>query len=166
MNRYKILFFTSIIVIAGLVIWMFAGKNQNVISNKETVIIDSFKVFEGFQLKKDYDVKIEKEFAAEKAELDSMGYKFNTLKNPLEIDALKKQFVIKKRQFDEKFQAVSQKYTNEVYERLNTYIKEFGKKNNFGIIIGSNGQGNVMYRDDAMDVTEKLITFINDKYSK
>jgi outer membrane protein len=166
MNRYKLLFFTSIVVIAGLVVWVFVGKNQDNTSNKETVIIDSFKVFEGFQLKKDYDAKIEKEFATEKAELDSMGYKFNTLKNPLEIDALKKQFVIKKRQFDEKFQTVSQKYTNEVYERLNTYIKEFGKKNNFGIIIGSNGQGNVMYRDEAMDVTEKLITFINDKYSK
>jgi outer membrane protein len=166
MNRYKILFFTSIVVITGLLVWVLVGKNQDNTSSKETVIIDSFKVFEGFQLKKDYDAKIEKEFAAEKAELDSMGYKFNTLKNPLEIDVLKKQFVIKKRQFDEKFQAVSQKYTNEVYERLNTYIKEFGKKNNFGIIIGSNGQGNVMYRDEAMDVTEKLITFINDKYSK
>lgn len=166
MNRYKILFFASIVIIAGLVVWFFVGKNQDVTSNKATVIIDSFKVFEEFQLKKDYDAKIEKEFAAEKAELDSMGYKFNTLKNPLEIDALKKQFVLKKRQFDEKFQAVSQKYTNEVYERLNTYIKEFGKKNNFGVIIGSNGQGNVMYRDDAMDVSEKLITFINDKYSK
>lgn len=166
MNRYKILFFTSVVVIAGLVVWLFLSKDQSTVSNKETVVIDSFKVFEGFQLKKDYDAKIEKEFAAEKAQLDSMGYKFNTLKNPLEIDALKKDFVLRKRQFDEKFQAVSQKYTNEVYERLNTYIKEYGKKNKLGVIIGSNGQGNVMYRDDAMDVTEKLITFINEKYSK
>ncbi len=160
------MFFASIVVISGLVVWVLLGKGETTSSDKPTVIIDSFKVFEGFQLKKDYDIKIEKEFAGEKAQLDSMGYKFNTLKNPLEIDALKKQFVIKKQQFDEKFQAVSQKYTNEVYERLNTYIKKFGKNNNYGIIIGSNGQGNVMYRDDAMDVTEKLITFINEKYSK
>lgn len=166
MNRYKTLFFVSIAVIAGLLIWLFFGKDKDVTSTKSTVVIDSFKVFEGFQLKKDYDAKIEKEFAAEKAALDSVGYKFNTLKDPLEIDVLKKQFVLKKRQFDEKFQAVSQKYTNEVYERLNSYIKEFGKKNNYGVIIGSNGQGNVMYRDDAMDVTEKLVVFINEKYSK
>lgn len=166
MNRYKVLFFASIVVIAGLVVWFLLGNDQSAVSSKRTVVIDSFKVFEGFQLKKDYDAKIEKEFAAEKAQLDSMGYKFNTLKNPLEIDALKKQFVIRKQQFDEKFQSVSQKYTNEVYERLNTYIKEFGKKNNLGVIIGSNGQGNVMYRDDSMDVTDQLIKFVNDKYSK
>lgn len=166
MNRYKVLFFTSIVVIVGLLVWFLLGKDQGDFSNKRTVVIDSFKVFEGFQLKKDYDAKIEKEFEAEKAQLDSMGYKFNTLKNPLEIDALKKQFVIRKQQFDEKFQSVSQKYTNEVYERLNTYIKEFGKKNNLGVIIGSNGQGNVMYRDEAMDVTDKLLAFINEKYSK
>ena len=166
MNRYKLLFFASIIVIAGLLAWLLLGNDQSAASNKRTVVIDSFKVFEGFQLKKDYDAKIEKEFAAEKAQLDSMGYRFNTLKNPLEIDALKKQFVLKKQQFDEKFQAVSQKYTNEVYVRLNTYIKEFGKKNKLGIVIGSNGQGNVMYRDDSMDVTDQLIKFVNDKYSK
>lgn len=166
MNRYKTLFFASIAVIAGLAVWLFFDNGQDTSAAKSTVVIDSFKVFEGFQLKKDYDAKIEKEFASEKAALDSMGYKFNTLKNPLEIDALKKQFVLKKRQFDEKFQAVSQKYTNEVYQRLNDYIKDFGKKNHYGVIIGSNGQGNVMYRDDAMDVTDKLIAFINQKYSK
>lgn len=165
MNRYKLLFFMAIICIAGLLAAYFIMDSKDSGTSKRTVAIDNFKVFEEFQLKKDYDKKIEKEFALDKASLDSMGNAFNTLKDPFAIDALKKQFVIRKQQFDQKFQAVSQQYTNEVYTRLNEYIKEYGKKNGYGIIIGSNGQGNVMYIDKTEEVTEDLIKFINDKYS-
>jgi outer membrane protein len=165
MNRYKVLFFISILCIAGLVAGYFVMESKDSVGSKRTVVIDNFKVFEEFQLKKDYDKKIEKEFASDKASLDSMGNVFNTLKDAYAIDALKKQFAIKKQQFDQKFQAVSQQYTNEVYVRLNEYIKEYGKKKGYGIIIGSNGQGNVMYIDKTEEVTEDLISFINDKYS-
>lgn len=164
MNRYKLLFLVSLLVIAGLLgAYFFTRGGEN--ASKRTVVIDSFKVFEEFQMKKDYDKRIEKEFAADQALLDSMGFRFNKLKNPTEIESLKKEFVVRKKHFDEKFQEISQKYTNEVYVRLNEYIKDFGKKHAYGIIIGSNGQGNVMYVDEAVDVTNDLVKFINEKYS-
>jgi outer membrane protein len=165
MNRYKLLFFISIICMGGLLVVYFLMDSKDSNPTNRTVVIDNFKVFEEFQLKKDYDKKIEKEFAFEKASLDSMGNTFNTLKDPFAIDALKKQFAIKKQQFDQKFQAISQQYTSEVYSRLNDYMKEYGKKRGYGIIIGSNGQGNVMYIDEKQDVTKDLIEFINHKYS-
>ena len=165
MNKYKLLFFVSLICMGGLVAAYFLMGSGDSSISKRTVVIDNFKVFEEFQLKKDYDKKIEKEFALDKASLDSMGNAFNTLKDPFAIDALKKQFAFKKQQFDQKFQTVSQQYTNEVYTRLNEYIKDYGKKKGYGIIIGSNGQGNVMYIDTTEEVTEDLIKFINDKYS-
>jgi outer membrane protein len=165
MNRYKLLFFVSTICMAGLVVAYFIISSTDSSTLKRTVVIDNFKVFEEFQLKKDYDKKIEKEFAFDKASLDSLGNTFNTLKDPYAIDALKKEFALKKQQFDQKFQAISQQYTSEVYARLNDYIKEYGKKKGYGIIIGSNGQGNVMYRDETEDVTKDLVKFINDKYS-
>ncbi|MNU79361.1 periplasmic chaperone [compost metagenome] len=166
MNRYKLLFFVSLVLIgAMLTIYFVIDSKEDSNGSKQTVVIDNFKVFEKFELKKDYDKKIEKEFALEKASLDSMGNAFNTLKSKFEVDALKKQFAMRKGQFDQKFQTISQQYTSEVYTRLNEYIKEYGKKNGYGIIIGSNGQGNVMYIDDAKDVTEELIKFINHKYS-
>lgn len=166
MNRYKLLFFVSLVLIGAMLTIYFVNDSKGYSGGlKQTVVIDNFKVFEDFELKKDYDKKIEKEFALEKASLDSMGNAFNTLKNQFEVDALKKEFAFKKGQFDQKFQTISQQYTNEVYTRLNEYIKEYGKKKGYGIIIGSNGQGNVMYMDDAKDVTEDLIKFINHKYS-
>lgn len=165
MNRYKLLFFVSVLCMSGLLAAYFLIGSKDSASFKRTVVIDNYKVFEEFDLKKDYDKKIEKEFAFDKASLDSLGNTFNTLKDPYAIDALKKEFAIKKQQFDQKFQTISQQYTSEVYARLNDYMKEYGKKKGYGIIIGSNGQGNVMYIDKTEEVTEDLIKFINDKYS-
>lgn len=166
MNRYKLLFFVSVVLIGAMLTTYFVmNSGGSAGAAKQTVVIDNFKVFEEFGLKKDYDKKIEKEFAADKASLDSMGNAFNTLKNKFEVDALKKQFALKKNQFDQKFQTISQQYTSEVYARLNEYIKEYGKKRGYGVIIGSNGQGNVMYVDKVCDVTDDLIAFINHKYS-
>lgn len=149
---------------AGLSLFLWL-KNDAADEQRATVFMDSFMVFEEFQMKKDYDKRLEAEIGAEQQELDAIGAELSATTDPAKIDALKKDFTVKKMAFDEKFSAISQQYTAEVYKRLNEYIKAYGKEQHYGLILGSNGQGNVMYVDQKQDVTKDLITYINKKYT-
>jgi len=158
-----------VIVIAlvslGLSVFLLLNKQSDEVQLK-TVFMDSFLVFEEFEMKKDYDKRLEGEIGTEQAALDALGAQLNATTDPLKIAALKKEFTVKKLAFDEKFNAVSQQYTSEVYKRLNDYIKAYGKKHHYGVILGSNGQGSVMYVDEKQDVTKDLIKYINQQYAK
>jgi len=162
----KLTYITLILALASaglsLFLWLKTDSDQK---QRTTVFMDSFMVFEEFQMKKDYDKRLETEIGAEQKELDAIGTELSAATDPAKIDALKKDFTVKKMAFDEKFSAISQQYTAEVYKRLNEYIKAFGKEQHYGFILGSNGQGNVMYVDQQQDVTKELIKYINKKYS-
>lgn len=54
--------------------------------------------------------------------------------------------------------------SQQVWNRLNVYIKEYGLKNDFTYIFGTQGGGNVMYAKEALDVTEELLEYVNAKY--
>jgi outer membrane protein len=162
----KLTYITLILALSAIGMSLFLYlKKDTIDGQRTTVFMDSFMVFEEFQMKKDYDKRLETEIGAEQKELDAIGAELSAATDPAKIDALKKDFTVKKLAFDEKFSAISQQYTAEVYKRLNEYIKAFGKERHYGFILGSNGQGNVMYVDQQQDVTKELIKYINKKYS-
>lgn len=157
-------------LIQGIVVMLLAffvtSCSEDKKSDEHIVFMDSFKVFEEFEMKKDYDKRLEAQVGADQMGLDSLGAQLNATTDPAKIAALKKEFTMRKLAFDEKFAGISEQYTSEVYKRLNEYIKAFGKKKGYSIILGSNGQGNVMYVDDKNDITKDLITYINKEYTK
>lgn len=165
-NLIPILF---VLVITSLSMSIYQYLNQSETQGSATAFIENVKVFEEFEMKKDYDKQIEKEMATDQMTLDSLGLileSFGKMKNSNEneLNKAKKDYYISQKLFEKKFSGLSQKYTNEVYVRLNTYIKEYGKKKGYDFILGANGQGNVMYVADKKDVTNDLISFINNKY--
>ncbi len=153
------------ILFASLLIGTLFSCSENT-TDQPIVFMDNFKVFEEFEMKKDYDLRLEKELGAERSQLDAMATKLNGVKDPLELAAGKKELYVAQQTFDQKFEVVSEQYTNEVYKRLNTYIQSYGKKNNYRMIMGSNGQGSVMYVDTTANITVDLIKYINSEYAK
>lgn len=135
-------------------------------SDQKVVFMDSFKIFEGFAMKKDYDKMLEDQLFAEQHQLDSLGLLVNATTESLELARKKKDYFVAKQLFDQKFTQLSQKYTQEVYARLNEYIKAFGKEKKYSIILGSNGEGNVMYVDKSNDITVDILKYVNQKYSR
>ena len=133
---------------------------------KKIVFMDSFRVFEEFEMKKDLDQKLEKEIQPEKRMVDELGLKLNVEQNPKLKAELQSNFEIAKGQFDQRFQSLSNQYTNDVTKRLNEYIKEYGKQKHYDLILGTDGQGNVMYIDTNSNITVDLIKFINKEYKK
>lgn len=156
------------LLIAGI-FFFYMNRESAPQAKGEIVFIDSFEVFEEFTMKKEYDKMLEQEISADRAVLDSLGESLNNMittkkAGEAEINLKKTEYFRYKESYEKAFRELSGKYTEQVYERLNGYIKDFGKKQQYRLILGANGQGNVMYVDKNADITESLILYINQQY--
>lgn len=61
-------------------------------------------------------------------------------------------------------QEEDQKATQTVINDINDYVKEFGKQHNYKIIFGASGSGNIMYANDASDLTQEVLEGLNKEY--
>lgn len=160
-----LVFFQTGIFLALVVLFTACGASSETPPSR-IVYMDNFKVFEEFEMKKDCDKMLEKELSAERTNLDAMAAKLNSQAPGLEADKQKKEFYLAKQAFDEHFGKLSDKYTNEVYARLNEYIQDYGKQQGYTMIMGSNGEGSVMYVDSLVNITPQFITYINKEYTR
>jgi len=135
---------------------------------KSIGFMQNVKVFEEFEMKKDYDKIMEDEMKNETGLLDSLAILLKgnfDQQDSLSTFKLRKDYYVAEQLYNTKFEQLSTKYTTEVNNRLNTYIEEFSKEKGYIFILGSGGQGNVMYVDETHDITEELIKYANNKYS-
>ena len=52
----------------------------------------------------------------------------------------------------------------QLWNQINVHVSNYGKENNYSMIIGAMGNGNLMYADSTLDVTSKVIDYMNKKY--
>ena len=76
----------------------------------------------------------------------------------------------KQKQFKDYQQAIQQQYqqedgamTQKVLERVNAFIKAYGDKHSYKIILGT-GQGNIVYAEESLDITEEVVKLLNEDY--
>lgn len=133
----------------------------------KVVVVDVIKVFNEFNMKKQLEGKVDVELQKYSDHLDSMNALLEIAK--MHKDAKRTEIIDEEIHFTkqeaQRAYEISNKNINEqVWNRLNPLIDEFGKKNNYRIVIGANGMGTVLYNVDDVDRTADLIKFINDKY--
>lgn len=163
--RSVIYIFSGLILLLGAVS---CGSEVEVKSQK-IAFIESSEVFESFAMKKDYDVKIEADLKALGEKVDSLAGILNQNTGNLDslrIYELRRIYYVAENNFKVKFDELSTTYTAEVNTRLNKYIEEYGKENGYNFILGSSGQGNVMYVGESDNITKDMIKYVNKKYSK
>lgn len=160
MRTYKIF-------IALLTFAMLSSCGEEEVVSNEIVYVNNAKVFGEFEMKKDYDLKIESDLKTDALYLDSLAVKIkNAGLDTMGLYRARTDYYVAKQTYDRKFEELSTQYTNEVNSRLNKYMKKFAEKNGYEMIISSQGNGTMMYVSDRVDVTDKLIKFINKKYQK
>lgn len=138
---------------------------------KKIAVVDVIKLVNEFQMKKDLE-------ARSMQDLKQIGMATDSLKRLLqakgndaqsdkeEVQNLYTTYLGAQRQYDTQVEQISQEINQQVWNRLNPLIDEYGKKENLRLVIGANGMGTVLYNDDYYDHTQQLIKYINDKYAK
>ncbi|MGZ3884391.1 MAG: OmpH family outer membrane protein [Bacteroidia bacterium] len=168
MKTFKI----SLIVILFLALT--AGVSYATFFGKSKVAyVNTYMIYNEFKLKKELEKKLEKTRLARQVLLDSIKTKIqlvaiNKEADPklvqAKIEELRRSYFMKEKQFAEENENQSQQYTNQVWDQLNQYIKEYGTEKGFDFILGATGQGSLMYAKDNFDVSKELTQYVNNRY--
>jgi len=152
----------------------YAIVNSFVLVDQSYVYVQNDRVFHEFKLTVEYQSKLEKIRQQRALVLDSVETSIRQEQARLSKDSpaeelqayqgkLMEYEALGKR-FSEQNSSLSSQYDAIIWKQLDAYIKEYGKSKGYDIILGTNGTGNVMYADDALDATEELMEYINQKY--
>lgn len=152
-------------------------------SSSELVYVDVNKLIDGYSRTKVAKAEFDKKATTMKANVDSLvtGWqkelqayeKERASLSPKELE-LKQELLGNKQQqingyqeaIQKQIQEEDKKTTQTVINDINDYIKEFGKNKGYKIIFGASGGGNIMYADDATDLTTEVLKGLNAEYEK
>ncbi|MFN6943663.1 MAG: OmpH family outer membrane protein [Cytophagaceae bacterium] len=65
------------------------------------------------------------------------------------------------REFDESRSNLSQELNEQIWYEINKAVEKFGKENGYGFIYGANGNGSLMYAEEGLDLTSKILEYLN-----
>jgi|TARA_R110002020_G_scaffold103640_3_gene242840 outer membrane protein len=163
----------AIIAIAASIFTFFSVQ-----SSSELVYVDINKLIDGYKRTAVEKTKFEQKATQMQANVDSLiqgwqndikTYEKERISMTKKERELKQELLSNKQQqigsyqqaIQKQIQEEDQKATQTVMNDINSYIQEFGKNNNYKIIFGASGSGNIMYADPASDLTEKVLEGLN-----
>jgi outer membrane protein len=147
-------------------------------SSSKQVYVDVNKLIDGYKRTKVVRADFEKKAKTLNANVDSlMGDWQNELKiyekerskmSTKELE-LKQELLGNKQQQINNYQQAIQKQIQEedkkatqtIVNDINDYVKEYGKKHKYTIILGASGSGNIMYANEDADLTEDVLNELN-----
>jgi outer membrane protein len=164
---------SGLICLAGLVVY-------HKLYTTKTAYIEIKKVFNGFQMKTELENKYKQTQKGRDKILDSLSFNLKILSKHLneqkntkggvnkdelyQFEYNREEYLKLKNQYQEDNAALSQKYDSQILAQLTQYVIEFGKKNNYDIILGADGNGSLMYSKEVYNISDEVIIFINNKY--
>jgi outer membrane protein len=142
---------------------------------EKTAFINMEKVYNEFELTQELTAKLTEVAGKRQSVLDSMEVQLVQLRKVIEqgnrdeqvyssYRQLSEQFQYKQQSFAQDNEALSREYDQQVMKQLNQYIREFGEEKGYTFIYGANGNGSLMFAKDEKDISEPVISFVNNKY--
>jgi Skp family chaperone for outer membrane proteins len=65
----------------------------------------------------------------------------------------------------EKMEKLKAEKIGTVYQKINVFMAEFGKRHHYGIVMGTLSGGNILYADERkFDITDRIIRGLNERY--
>lgn len=82
------------------------------------------------------------------------------------IQARQQQFVNYQQVVQEKIKKEDEELTAHVLDKVNDYIKRYGKEKGYRIILAATQYGNIVYAREGMEVTEDVLKGLNAEFGK
>ena len=150
-------------------------------SASHQVYVDVNKLLEGYKRTKIVRAKFETKAKTLNANVDSLmtdwqkelkSYEKERSKMTKKELELKQQLLSNKQQQINNYQQAIQKQIQEedkkatqtVINDINDYVKDYGKAHNHAIIFGASGGGNIMYANEASNLTTEILEGLNKEF--
>lgn len=167
------------IVVAIIVIFMFASCQQS----QKIGFVDNSKLINEYQEKIDIQDKLQAKIKTYEAKRDSIRQAFQLEINEAELKSRKMsqadlqklsqelqqkdQVIAQRDQFEQQQIAQeSQAQNDSLIKKVRNFVKDYGTKNGYDFILGSNEAGSVMYGNEASDLTQEILDALNAAYKK
>ncbi len=128
------------------------------------VYVDNVKLFSNFNMAKDLNQQHQSELQQQKNKVDSLVALLQAADEGADNAAQQQQFVFENNKLREMGEYFAGEVSQQVWSRLNGYMQEYGKENNYEIVLGTQGSGNLMFAKEARNVTQEFIAYANNKY--
>lgn len=140
------------------------------------VYVDTYKVYEGFSMKKKLQKELEESYNKNTSPIDSLKLEIKMLslsynQSKQKNEEIKKVLIEKsnrakliEQEANMQREELVEKYNQEIWSQINQLIEDYGKENGFKMIIGASGNGTLMYGDASKNKTEDVLKYINQKY--
>lgn len=145
--------------------------------------VDSEKLMDEYQEKADIEERFKEKAASVNKKRDSLSQAFQLeyqslqanskdwpqkkMEEELNLFQQKTQFVSQQiQQEEQQLQAKGQAEMDSLVVKIRNEIKAYGKNNAYTYIFTGGDGGSVLYGSTDKDITDKIITILNDKYKK
>lgn len=108
-------------------------------------------------------------FQAEVQDFESQAQRMGQAAAQEKYNALmqKRQSIATQLQSEEQqISQASQQQIDSLLTKVRNFVKEYGKKNNYTFILGANEAGSVLYGKEGKDITNDVLTELNNAYKK
>ncbi|OEK09138.1 hypothetical protein A8C32_10410 [Flavivirga aquatica] len=162
LNRLTII--NTVLILTIIVIALVSYLRFN--NKEEIVYVNNVRLFNGFNMTKDIKTTEETKINKQAKELDLLYVKLKSLTEEEQSlnKNLQQQIAYKSKALQELQDNYTHNLSQNVWKRLNDYIKEYAKTRSFKIIVGTSGNGNVMFAEESIDITNEILEFSNKKY--
>lgn len=130
-------------------------------AHKDVAYVDIYQVHQEFELQKVYSnyLKNYKDSAINSVDSYLLS---SHLYDTTNLEEIKKSFF---EQIQKNVTFKTDSLNAIIWKRLNPWIQNYGKENNYKMIFGANGTGNLLYSDTSLNISKDLIIYINNKYN-
>ena len=167
----------GLLVVFGLLLLASCQKEM------KTGFIDNSKLINDYQKKKDVEATFKAKIDAFDKKADSIGKSFQSQAAELQ----KNDPQLAKKESQQQYQMLGQQYQafqqtmqrqeqdiqkqsqteiDTLIKEVKKYVQDYGKKNGYTYILGSNDAGSVMYGEDSKDLTKEILEELNKSYKK
>jgi len=161
MKTVKFLPFVNLCILLAGIIFLVVKLNDD---PKKYGYVDNIVLFNQFNMAKDLHSMGVPQLNAQKKKVDSLYQLLQQQEDPKLIKEFQQRVYVQNNHLQKMDTELKQQINSKAWERLNVYLEEFGKQRKVDLIFGIQGAGNIMYADEAFDLTQEAIEFTNGKY--
>jgi outer membrane protein len=172
-KKPKLLLATALVILFAQGIFNLVWLNHG----KRTAYINTETVYNDFGLKKKMESDLKKTQLIRTNILDSMKLQLDMMYTHIEekkqlddslmmnaFTNLRERYFKRKEEFTQANEALAQQYTSQIWSQLNQYLQDYGHAKGYEYIFGANGDGNLMFADDAVNITEEVKGYVNERF--
>lgn len=128
--------------------------------NDTTGVVNMPELYNQYQGRKD----VESRFVEK---INNLNYLIDSLNNLVELVPVEKNKEIMNKiiAFNQEKERAEMDMQQQVWNQLNQYMLDFGKSHKYKLILGANNNGNIVYSNEAVDLTNELVYYVNLRYS-